>query len=264
METMPFTLAHAAAALPFRRTGLILSAVVVGSFAPDFEYFLRLAPGGHFGHKLPGVFVLDLPLSLVVLWLFHAYMREPMVALLPDAVQRRICPGPRTFRFWGPARLALVAGSILVGIVTHIVWDSFTHPSLWLYGHWDLLSERVRVPGLGAVQYYRLFQHGSTIVGSAILAIWLLHWYRATRPEQRRPARLFSLAWDRGLLAFVFVIALSGALIRALVGVGIPHGPRLAETFLGYAAITAISLIWLQWLVYGIFWTRQQRLSRQG
>ena len=85
---MPFTLAHAAAALPFRRTRLILSAVVVGTFAPDFEYFLRLVPGGHFGHTLPGVFVLDLPLSLVVLWLFHTYMREPIMTLLPEPIQR--------------------------------------------------------------------------------------------------------------------------------------------------------------------------------
>ena len=39
---MPFTLSHAAAALPFRRTRLIKSALVIGCFAPDFEYFIPL------------------------------------------------------------------------------------------------------------------------------------------------------------------------------------------------------------------------------
>jgi hypothetical protein len=38
---MPFTLSHAAAALLFRRTRLVLSAVVVGCCAPDFVYFLE-------------------------------------------------------------------------------------------------------------------------------------------------------------------------------------------------------------------------------
>ncbi len=157
---MPFTLAHAAAAWPLRRTRLILPAVVVGTFAPDFEYFARLAPGGRFGHTLPGIFVLDLPLSLVVLWLFHAAMREPMVALLPESMQRRICPYPHAFRFWAPAQLALVMGSILVGAGTHILWDSFTHTSFWPYYHWSLLSETARLPILGTVEYYQLFQYG--------------------------------------------------------------------------------------------------------
>ena len=30
--------------------------------------------------------------------------------------------------FWPPARLALIAVSILIGTGTHILWDSFTHP----------------------------------------------------------------------------------------------------------------------------------------
>ena len=260
---MPFTLAHAAAALPFRRTRLILSAVVVGTFAPDFEYFLRMTPGGHFGNTLPGVFVLDLPLSLVVLWLFHAYMREPMVALLPDPIQCRIFPGPRTFRFWGPARLALIFGSILVGVGTHILWDSFTHPTFWLYRHWAVLSQTVRLPVVGTVQYYKLFQHGSTVIGCAALLIWLLLWYRATGPGQPLLVMPFSLAMKRWFLAFLILIALFGALIRAFVGVGPPNSPRMAETFLGEAVVTTITLIWVQLLAYGIIWSRQRKSRAQ-
>ena len=41
---MPFTLAHAAAALPLRRFKLVWSALVIGSFAPDFWLFMGL-PG---------------------------------------------------------------------------------------------------------------------------------------------------------------------------------------------------------------------------
>jgi hypothetical protein len=256
---VPFTLAHAAAGLPFRRTRLILSALILGTFAPDFEYFLRLVPGGHFGHTLPGIFVLDLPLSLVVLWLFHTYMREPVVTLLPDSIQCRMFQGPRTFRFWGPARLALVIGSILVGVGTHILWDSFTHPTFWLYHHWDVMRQTVRLPVVGTVQYYKLFQHGSTVAGSAVLLIWFVHWYRTTIPDQRVLVGTSSLATRRGLIAFLTLIALFGALIRALVGVGVPNNPRMAGTFVGEAVVTTITLIWLQLLAYGIVWSRQRK-----
>jgi Domain of unknown function (DUF4184) len=67
---VPFTLAHGAAALPFRRLHLVFSGLLVGAFAPDFEYFLRCSPDDGFGHTLLGTFVLTLPLALLVLWLF--------------------------------------------------------------------------------------------------------------------------------------------------------------------------------------------------
>ena len=68
------------------------SAVVVGTFAPDFEYFLRLAPDGRFGHTLLGSFALTLPLALLVLWLFHTLVKVPLVQLLPEAIQRVFRP----------------------------------------------------------------------------------------------------------------------------------------------------------------------------
>src|SRR5262245_60819187 len=80
---MPFTAAHAVAALPFRRTRLYSAAFVVGCLSPDFEYFLRLVPRGSFGHTLPGVFLLGLPLSLAVLWLFQRYVADALVAVAP-------------------------------------------------------------------------------------------------------------------------------------------------------------------------------------
>ena len=86
---MPFTLSHAAAALPFRKTRLEMSALVTGCFAPDFSYFMFVIPHGLIGHTLSGTFVFDLPLSLIVLWLFHAYMKQPLSMLLPTGIRRR-------------------------------------------------------------------------------------------------------------------------------------------------------------------------------
>lgn len=257
---MPFTLSHAAAALPFRRTRLIPSALVVGTLAPDFEYFLRGIPGGHFGHTLPGVFISDLPLSLIVLWLFHAYMREPIVALLPDSIGRRLSHAPQTFRFWGSARLALIVTSILVGVGTHILWDSFTHRTFWPYRHWAFLREMVSLPILGTLPYYKVFQFGSSVAGGAILLIWFMHWYRTTAPNELPLANTLSSQKKLAVVVSMLVIAVSGALLRAKLA----PKPSLHAfgVFLLDVLVTALSLIWMELLVYGIVWMRRDQ-SRQ-
>ena len=149
MLLMPFTLSHAAAALPFRRTGLIMSAVVMGSFAPDFEYFIPFAHHGAFGHTLPGSFVFDLPVCLLVLWLFHHFAKEPLAAALPQSARRRFDLGPRSLGIDSIGRFGWLVFSILVGIATHIGWDSFTHSDYWLYDHWSFLRETVSLPIFG-------------------------------------------------------------------------------------------------------------------
>src|SRR5208282_2730238 len=136
---MPFTLAHPAAALPFRKTGLVISAVVVGSMAPDFEYFLRLSPQGRFGHSLPGLIIFTLPVALAVLWLFHRSVKFAIVRLLPASLQHRlVCTD---FPFGDVRRFALLVLSVLVGALTHILWDGFTHRSSWLVQHWSPLHQ---------------------------------------------------------------------------------------------------------------------------
>jgi hypothetical protein len=73
---MPFTLSHAAAVIPFRRTRLVMSALVMGCFAPDFPNLLFLSPDKSYGHTISGMFLLDLPLALAALWLFHSFTRS--------------------------------------------------------------------------------------------------------------------------------------------------------------------------------------------
>src|SRR5208282_3822629 len=122
---MPFTLAHPAAALPFRKTGLVISAVVVGSMAPDFEYFLRLSPQGRYFHSLPGLIIYTLPVALAVLWLFHRSVKFAVLRLLPNRIRMRL--SCTEFSFGNSRRFALLVLSVSVGALTHVIWDSFTH-----------------------------------------------------------------------------------------------------------------------------------------
>ena len=203
-----------------------------------------------------GAFVLTLPLALLVLWLFHSFVKLPLVRLLPDAIQRRLTSHLGEFHFGGPARFALIVGSILIGIMTHLLWDAFTHPYTWLYRHWGVLSQPVHVPIIGIIPLCRALQHGSTIVGIAIVSIWLVRRYRATEPCNQGLSNPVALAQKIGVAAVLTTTAAVGAVIRAVDVVGVPNDPASKRSFVGVLIVAAIAIVWWELVAYGIFSTR--------
>jgi hypothetical protein len=251
---MPFTLAHPAAALPFHRTRLVTSAVVIGTCAPDLEYFVRLSPGSGYGHTLTGAFTMTLPLGLLTLWLFHKYVKRPAVALLPQALAGRLQPYLGPFRFRG--RFALIVGSLLLGIATHLAWDSFTHNNTWLYRNWHVLHEPVHVFFLRHVELYKALQHGSTLVGLGVLLVYLAFWYCGTAPQRTRPP---ALAFRRRVIVLLAILAIAiiGGIVRAAIPDGLPSGVHDSR-FIGLLAVTSIALLWWQLVMFGWWFARNK------
>jgi Domain of unknown function (DUF4184) len=249
---MPFTLAHAAAALPFRRLRLVTSALVIGTFAPDFQYFLRLTPDRRFGHTLLGTFVFTLPVAILVLWLFHAVVKRPATSLMPYGIRARLSPYLGEFRFGGPARFALILASLLLGIATHLFWDSFTHGNTWAYWRWEWLREPVYFPMHGVVAHHTVLQHLSTVIGIAIVVIWLVFWYRRTEPQGEPVGELLTRKRRVAIVAAITVIAFAAAMVRALVGTEFLTVPLADSMFAGEAVTTFVALLWWQLVVYGL------------
>src|SRR5208283_2115341 len=124
---MPFTLSHAAAALPFRRFKPIWPALVVGTFAPDLQYFIWVADEDRSGHHYPGVLLISLPLALLVLWILEWIVKAPLLELFPSGLQLRLQDKLEPLSFRGWRRFGSILLWICVGILTHLVWDQFTH-----------------------------------------------------------------------------------------------------------------------------------------
>ncbi|MFJ4559467.1 DUF4184 family protein [Streptomyces massasporeus] len=186
---MPFTLSHAAAVLPAVRTDgtgrgpLVPAVLVAGSFAPDMTYYAAsvLPAAMEFGdvtHAVPGVFTVDVLIAwaLVGLWLL---MREPLVALLPRARQGRVatllrCGAPRA-----RVRPSLVArwyASAVLGALTHVVWDAFTHLDRWGMRLFPVLGREVA----GSPLYWYL-QYGGSAVAAVVITVFV------TRALRRAP-----------------------------------------------------------------------------
>ncbi len=206
---MPFTLSHAAAALPFRKLKPIWPALVIGTFAPDLQYFIWISDEDRSGHRFPDVALVTLPLALILLWVFERYVKGPAIELLPSAVQHRLQNKLEPLSFRGWKRLASIVLWMAVGITTHVFWDSFTHSHTWPAEHWSLLWYTVPVPFHTPVPLLKLLQYVSTLLGLLILGTWFLSWYRKAIPVPR--ASLPELSPFRKL-ATVLIMALVAVL----------------------------------------------------
>jgi hypothetical protein len=168
---MPFTLSHAAVAEPLARRGLVLSALVVGSMAPDFEFFLRLSLLSRWGHTPAGLFLFALPAGLAALWLFHAVLKAPLLTLLPAALQAALGPAAAPFRFGPPRHLLRILVSLLMGSLTHALFDSITHENAPAVQLIPLLRTPIAAPPFPPQPLFHVLQYAFSIgLGIVLLA----------------------------------------------------------------------------------------------
>jgi len=175
---MPATLpAHAAAVLPFFRARRWMppTALVVGACAPDMAYAIRWA--GWFSHSLAGVFLFCLPMGLIALVWLEALVLPALRRTLPPACGVQWARFLRTDGVPDSAGTLLRAAiGIVIGTLTHLLWDGFTHRSMWpaqvLYPH-----VVVPLPG-GQLSLARVLQHVSSILGTAIVCAVMARRYR--------------------------------------------------------------------------------------
>jgi hypothetical protein len=245
---MPFTLSHVAAVLPLRKLNLVWSAFIIGSMAPDFLYVMGSVKYRDMGHVFPGIVEFTFPASLAALWMFQNVIKRPVIGLLPTGMQLRLRDQMSSFAFGPLSRFLAILGSIILGIASHIVWDSFTHSQTWTYRHIQWLHRWVHVPFDGMMTLTAFLQYGSSVFGLLALAVWVLLWYQRTPASELAakypPRSRFSLA-----LA-MFGIAAIAALFRAFVLVGVPVFHSNAHSFLLVFSITGLAVAFWQLLLY--------------
>ena len=148
-----------------------MTGLVVGSLTPDFEYFLRMRIAGHFSHTLPGIWIFDLPIGVLLAFVFHNIVRDNLIDNLPPPLASRFSVFT-TFNWNKHFKTAwpVVVVSIVIGAASHIFWDGFTHRDGYfvqkipaLAGVVDLLSTEVEI--------FRVLQHLSTLVGFIVIGV---------------------------------------------------------------------------------------------
>jgi hypothetical protein len=207
---MPFTISHAAAALPLspitRRLRLPLAAIVVGTMSPDFEYFIHLRTLALWGHSPHGLFVFCLPAGILVLSHWEFLAREPVLDLLGLAHGRHI--QSREVSWWLGAAVAIV-----IGAATHVLWDSFTHEGRWGVQRLPILNTYAKRIDGRPLPWFIVVDQVSTVIGGAIVAGWLAR-------EMWRAGSFRTIARSRWRWSVLIALAISA------IALGVWNGAR--------------------------------------
>ncbi|MEJ1156249.1 DUF4184 family protein [Microbacterium marmarense] len=249
---MPFTPSHAVVALPFVRTPLVPAAIAIGAMTPDLPLFVRGFPL-HYGRThdlvwLPATMLLALALLLVWRCALRPAARElsprwlavrlpaqwdaGALAALRETFFVTVRDGRRRTSGVGMLMLAVSLG---LGVLSHVVWDLFTHEGRSGVNAIPALDEQ-----WGPLLGYKWLQHGSSLVGLIVIAIWMLLWLRradvSSAPALMAPWMRW--AWWLSLPAVMLVAWLGGLQL---------WGPLTAEftvAHLAYQVLPPACAIW--------------------
>lgn len=252
---MPFTAAHPAIVLPLlRRRWLSATALVIGSIAPDFEYFFRLETLSRISHTLPGLLLFNLPVTLLLCLLFHTFVRNQAIRYMPPYFKQRALAinYPANWLHYLRSNWIMIVASALIGSFSHVFWDSFTHTGLYFVNLFPILSDTITIPFTSEeIALHRVVQHVSTLVGT-ILILWYVHLLPAKPlPEEEMDAWLWFWLLI-GTMGYFFL--LFNLMVR-----------RHLERKPGHMIVTLISGWLLTLLLYGLVaWLQRQLRMRKG
>ena len=221
---MPFTPAHAAAIVPLRSRFTVTSALVIGSMAPDYEYFVRARLLSTLSHTFLGVFAFCLPAGIAV-FLIARRLRPGFILLMPRVIRERLPHGS-----WNHAWPA-IAMSVTAGAFTHVILDSFTHRSGW--SAQQLGFDRTVIAG---VPVYSALQHLSTLVGLTVITALVARFLARQPPvaqelDQLRPVRI---------TFWICAVAVPPAVFAACILSGVAIGTAVVRAIDALILVTAL------------------------
>lgn len=248
---MPFTPSHAVVALPFVRIPGVPAAIAVGAMTPDLPLFLRGTPISYDEtHSFPWLPLTGL-IALVLLFVWRCLLRPAVRELAPGWLAARL-PGEwdasiaasarETFapNAWHDRRAralypAVLAAALMFGVATHIVWDLFTHEGRWGTRVLPVLNDQWG-PFIG----FKWLQHGSSVVGLAVLGVWAVVWLWRRRPNTVRRALPAGVRWGWWLS---LPIMLLGAWVWGVVALG-PFTDEWTIPHLAYRVLPPACAVW--------------------
>jgi hypothetical protein len=209
---MPFTFSHPAIILPaavipkkyFSWTGLI-----IGSMTPDFEYFIRMNDFSEYSHKLSGVLWFDIPLGLLLAFIYHEIVRDSFISNLPKILRIRLSTFCNlNWAAYFKKNWLVVLFSLLIGSLSHILWDGFTHNVGYFVHIFAWLQ--YPIPFMrSSYHLYLILQYVSSVIGGIAILIAIMR-----LPKEENNTRSF----NPNYWIFVTLISIIGFMFKAFVG----------------------------------------------
>ncbi|WP_270670608.1 DUF4184 family protein [Paraclostridium bifermentans] len=233
---MPFTLAHPAVVIFSKNKNFNLLGLILGSMAPDFIYFLLFNPISNLGHTLLGFIILNLPICFLLNYLILKFIKNPFIINLPS----KICNYYTylinyDFNFKSPKDIFVFVYSCIVGMLTHIIWDAFTHKTGYFVVNINLLKESIHILGY-QVPFFKLLQHGSTLLGFFVI----LYYFYTIRRYSNKFIRSNKFQYHLTAISIQILIIILSYLIFKNFGIGRFVVTFINGLFLGYLTSSII------------------------
>ncbi|GEM_PF-292790 len=253
---MPYTLAHPLYAVPLKKVApryLCTTGLLLGSMAPDLEYFVAFESNKSFGHSLQGFILLGLPLCTAFAIAFHRLMKPALVKLLPSTL------GLNKFARDHSTAWSLTTGrdwflflcSLFIGFMSHRFMDAWTHNHTIFVQQIPWLREHIK----GEYVYHWL-QYGLSVLGlGAALLYGLWKWSRWRR-RRSEPLSGEHRAYRWGMRLAVAAIA------TVLFMLKLKSGPS-AHGY-GFTTVAPVSSLAVGWFIAAALYYAavQQRLAQ--
>jgi hypothetical protein len=238
---MPFTFSHPAKKLRLSATGLI-----VGSMTPDFEYFIRMKDVSRYSHTLPGLLWFDLPVGVLLCSIYHLVVRNSLFDNLPVFFKERFMVYKRfnwiqyLSRNW-----IIVCIAVLIGAVSHLLWDAFTHETLFIVQKEPELSEFMKLGGINLASY-KFLQLSSSVLGLSAIIVVLVSLKKHPVDNKKIDYRYWTLN------AIIFLTVL---FMRFVTGLNIHNNRRVL--------VAVISSITIALILTPMILAQQEQIRRE-
>ena len=160
---------------------------------------------GEIGHTFAGFVWFNLPLVILVYFIYQLFVHETLFNHLPNCLQdsytKRIDSN-------GVVKVVVFCYSALLGMITHVVWDSFTHINGYMVLKFPkIFTYSTNIYGF-SIPLYKFLQHGGTLLGLTIILVYM--YVRASSQRGHSRIRVSSkrklIFWSSiSLLAVVFM-----------------------------------------------------------
>jgi len=173
---MPFTPAHPAIILPFIRSRYFsATGLIVGSLSPDFEYFFKMGVDSIYSHTRAGLLYFDLPVTIVLSFIFHQVVKNNLISNMPVFIQKRFQDTLNlNFLNYLKKNWLIFLISAALGAASHIFWDSFTHNNRFFVRMFSEIYSTTYVPFDGAnYPLFYVLQQISTALGLIIVTVYI-------------------------------------------------------------------------------------------
>ena len=180
-----------------------MTSLVIGSMAPDFDYLYHTQIGNSLSHSLVGVVYYCLPITVGVAFLWHLIVKASLASALPNSLVHKYSDWlSNSWECKSLSHLLIILISAIVGTLTHLAWDSFTHISGFFVQNIAFLTNATFFYNLPV---FELLQYGCGILGFFVV-LYIIAIHSSKKPQLVIP-RYPKSFWITTLFVFVVFCA---------------------------------------------------------